>query len=82
MEILTCTYNEVIASGVMPRRWKLLRTVMLPKKKKPVAREHRPKLFIVRYCIEEMYRKGRELVVVAIDFEKAFGSVRMVASFG
>ena len=34
--------------------------------------------FIVRYCIEEMYRKGRELVVVAIDFEKAFDSVGRV----
>ena len=36
-------------------------------------------MFIVRYCIEEMYRKGRELVVVAIDFEKAFDSVGRVA---
>ena len=36
-------------------------------------------LFIVMYCIEEMYRKGRELVVVAIDFEKAFDSVGRVA---
>ena len=32
-------------------------------------------MFIVRYCIEEKYRKGRELVVVAIDFEKVFDSV-------
>ena len=31
-------------------------------------------LFIVRYCIEETYRIGREFVVVSlsIDFEKAF----------
>ena len=28
-------------------------------------------LLIVRYCNEEMYRKGRKLVVVAIDIEKA-----------
>ena len=97
---------------------------MSPKKKKPVAREHKPialtnvgyklfmgivkskivehfdrnglisdfqagftggmrlkkNLFLVRYCIEEMYRRGRELVVVAIDFEKAFdNSVGRVA---
>ena len=32
----------VIASGVVPRVWKLSRTVILPKKKKPVARKHRP----------------------------------------
>ena len=32
-------------------------------------------LFIARYCIEETYRLGRKLVVVAIDFEKAFDSV-------
>ena len=96
---------------------------MIPKKKKPVAREHRPialtnvgyklfmgviknkiaqhldrnglisdhqvgftggrrleeNLFIVRYCIEETYRLARELVVVAIDFEKAFDSVGRLA---
>ena len=32
-------------------------------------------LFIVRYCIEETYRLGRKLVVVAIDFKKPFNSV-------
>ena len=42
IESYTCAYNEVIASGVVPRGWKLSRTVILPKKKKPVAREHRP----------------------------------------
>ena len=36
-------------------------------------------LFIVRYCIEETYRLGRELVVVSIDFEKAFDRVERVA---
>ena len=36
-------------------------------------------LFIVRYCIEETYRLSRELVVVLIDFEKAFDSVERVA---
>ena len=36
-------------------------------------------LFIVRYCIEEMYRKEREFVEVAIDIEKAFDSVEIVA---
>ena len=29
-------------------------------------------LFIVWYCIEETFRLGGRLVVVAIDFEKAF----------
>ena len=29
----------------------------------------------VRYCIEEIYRLGRELVVVSVDFEKAFDGV-------
>ena len=29
----------------------------------------------VRYCIEEMYRLGMELVVVSIDIGKAFDSV-------
>ena len=32
-------------------------------------------LFIVRYCIEKMYRLGMELVVVSIDIGKAFDSV-------
>ena len=36
-------------------------------------------LFIVRYCIKETYRLGKRLVVVAIDFEKAFDSVEWVA---
>ena len=36
-------------------------------------------LFIVRYCIEETYRLGRELAVVSIDFEKAFDTVERVA---
>ena len=120
---LTCAYNKVIESGVVPRGRKMSRTVMLPKKKRPVGREHRPlaltnvghklfmgimkgkivehldrnrlicdfqarftggrrldeNLFIVKYCIEEMYRKGKELVGVAIDFKKAFDSVGRVA---
>ena len=36
-------------------------------------------LFIVRYCIEETFRLGKWLIVVAIDFEKAFDSVDRVA---
>ena len=36
-------------------------------------------LFVVRCCIEETYRLGKRLVVVAIDFEKAFDSVDRVA---
>ena len=38
-------------------------------------------MFIVRYCIEEAFRLGRRLIVVAIGFEKAaFDSVDRVAS--
>lgn len=29
-------------------------------------------LFIARYCIKESHRMGRQLVVVAIDFENSF----------
>ena len=36
-------------------------------------------LFIVRYCIEEMFRLGKRLIVVAIDPEKSFDSVDRVA---
>ena len=36
-------------------------------------------LFIVRYCIEETFRFGKRLIVVAIDFEKAFDNVDRVA---
>ena len=39
-------------------------------------------LFIVRYCIEETYRLARELVLVVIDFEKAFDSVGRLALAG
>ena len=35
-------------------------------------------LFIVRYCIEETFRLGKRLIVVAIDFEKAFDSVALI----
>ena len=35
--------------------------------------------FIVRYCIEEIYRLARELIVVAIDFEKLYDSVGSLA---
>ena len=36
-------------------------------------------VFIVRYCIQETYRLARELVVAAIDLEKAFDSVGRLA---
>ena len=36
-------------------------------------------LFIVRYCIEETFRLGRRLIVVGVDFEKAYYSVDRVA---
>ena len=36
-------------------------------------------LFIVRYCIEETFWLGKRLIVVAIDFEKAFDSVDRAA---
>ena len=43
-------YNGVMDSGVVPEGWRKSRTVMIPKTKKPVAREHRPiALTNVRY---------------------------------
>ena len=33
-------------------------------------------MFTVRYCIEETYRLGNELVVVSIAFEKSFDSMK------
>ena len=36
-------------------------------------------LFILRYCIEGSYKRGKPLFVMAIDFVKAFDSVNMVA---
>ena len=81
VERLTCAYNEVIACGVVPRDWKLSRTVMLPKKKKPVAREHRPivltnvwyKLFmgiLKNRIVEHLDRNG-----LISDFQARFTGV-------
>ena len=36
-------------------------------------------LFIIRYCIEETFNLGKRLIVVAIEFEKAFDCVDRVA---
>ena len=31
--------------------------------------------FILRYCVEESFSRGEQLIVVAVDFAKAFNSV-------
>ena len=33
-------------------------------------------LFILRECVEEMYRKKEQMVAIAIDFKKAYGSIK------
>ena len=103
------------------------RTVMIPKAKKPEAREHRPialtnvgykifmglikdkiveylrrrsdqeneyqsgftggrrleeNLFMLHYCVETSYKRREQLIVIAIDFAKAFDSVNRVALLG
>ena len=35
-------------------------------------------LFILRYCIEGSYKRGKHLFVMAIDFAKTFNSVNRV----
>ena len=38
---LTEAYNAVLEEGTVPEKWKRSRTVMLPKTRKPTAKEHR-----------------------------------------
>ena len=33
-------------------------------------------LFMLNYCIEETYRRKKELYVISIDFRKAYDSVK------
>ena len=112
-------YNGVLNDGIVGEGWRESRTVMVPKVKRPVAKQHRPialmnmgcklfmgmlkdkmveqrmsdwrvgdlqcgftegrrmqeNLFVLSHCVEESYRMKRELVVVAVDFSKAFDSV-------
>ena len=42
VEKLTQAYNEVMESGVEPKLWKTSGTVIIPKREKIVARNHRP----------------------------------------
>ena len=35
-------YNAVLEDGTVPEKWKRSKTVMIPKTKKPTAKEHRP----------------------------------------
>ena len=39
---MTETYNAVLEDGTVPEKWKRSRTEMIPKTKKPRAKEHRP----------------------------------------
>ena len=109
--------------GIIPKGWKISKTVMILKTKQPEPKDHRPialtnvgykifmslvkdkivehimqaeeqsefqsgftgdrrledNLFILRYCIEGSYKRGKPLFVMAIDFAKAFDSVNRVA---
>lgn len=122
-EVLVTAYNRVIDLGEMVDDWRMSKTTMIPKVKKPKAKEHRPialtnvgyklfmgmikdkiveqcmcdsrvkclqagftekrrmeeNLFILGCCVEESYRTKEQLVVVAVDFCKAFDSVERVA---
>ena len=39
---LTHAYNVVLNDGTVPQGWKGSKTVMIPKTKRPIAKEHRP----------------------------------------
>ena len=114
-----CFQNE-IEEKEKPSEWKLSRTKMIEKRKKPTAKDLRPialtdisyklfmslikdeieahlrinnemketqagfteggrgedNLFLLQYCIEESYRRKTPLVVVSVDFSKAYDSIK------
>ena len=116
---LTDCYNNVKQIGP-PVEWKMSKTVLIPKKKKPMIKDLRPialtdtsykvymslckeklidhlstnyqfstyqngftrgrrledNLFILSFCINESRMLKKPLYVCAIDFEKAFDSIR------
>ena len=112
--------NKTLTEKNIPQEWKKSRTRMLPKKKKPAARDLRPialtnvsyKLFmsmikdkiekhllvnnemketqagfapggrvednllIVQYCVEESFKSKKPLILLSIDYKKAYDSIR------
>ena len=119
-EALERGYGRVLETGEVPESWKGSRTVMIPKKNKPMAADLRPIamtdlsykimmsvlrqklevhieenglkrdeqvgfteggnildcLFVLQECVGEIYKRKEEMVVVAVDFRKAFDSIR------
>ena len=117
IRILTSAFNILSKENRVPESWKESKTVMLPKIKKPTAKDHRPialtnviyKLYmsLVRdkiiehlinnelineyqvgftkgkrieenifiFCIDKSYQNKKPLIVVSIDFRKAFDSI-------
>ena len=120
IEMITNSLNYEIAKTGKPSEWKLSRTKMLEKKKKPTAKDLRPialtdisyklfmslikneieehlvankeiketqagftnggrgedNLFLLQYCVEESYKRRTPLVVVSIDYSKAYDSIK------
>ena len=42
LEKMTKVYNELLEVGMVGRKWKVSKSCMIPKTKKPSAKEHRP----------------------------------------
>ena len=120
MDILVNCLNKELERREKPNSWKMSKTVMIPKKRKPEAKDLRPialtdcsykilmaivrdeieehlkrcgmvndaqagftknrriedNLFILRYCKEEAFRMKKQLVVISVDYSKAFDSVK------
>jgi len=119
IEAMLEVYNGCLNYNAAGAGWKDSITKMIPKNRKPAAREHRPialtnvgykifmgmigdlmqkqemcdkrveslqsgfmegrrleeNLFILSYCVEESYRSKEQLIVVSVDFKKAFDSI-------
>ena len=118
--ILNKCMNNSLESRNIPQEWKTSRTRMLPKKKKPLAKDLRPialtnisykifmsmikdkiekhlrvndemketqagftaggrvedNLLIVQYCVEESFKGKKPLILISIDYKKAYDSIR------
>ena len=119
-EILILKLKEALEVGQIPDSWKESRTVMIPKIKKPKAKDLRPialtsagyklmmaviknsiedhivknrlgqetqagftkgsrienNIFILKYCIENSFKLKAPLIVISVDFEKAYDSIK------
>ena len=119
LETLTRCMQQELNATSKPESWKTSKTKMIPKSKKPMAKDLRPialtnisyklfmsilkdkierhlkdndemlevqagftsggkvedNLFILRYCVEDSFRRKKPLFLTAIDYKKAFDSV-------